>query len=53
MFRHLITSINYQKLIEMQANQECGRLSKNEIKGQYKNPTTANQKKKVRKIEKK
>lgn len=45
-----ITSINYPKLIKMQANQECGRISKKEIRGQYKNPVVANQKKKIIKI---
>ena len=50
MFRHWITSINYQKLIEMQANQETGRLSKKELKNQYKDPTATNQRKKIIKI---
>ena len=50
MFRHWITSINYQKLIEVQANQVNGHLSKKEVKGQYKNPTVDNQRKKIIKI---
>lgn len=45
-----ITSINYKELIKRQANQECGRISKKEIRGQYKSPVVASQKKKVIKI---
>ena len=50
MFRHLITSIDIQKFIELGANQITGRVSKKEIKNQYKNPNTPNQRKKIIKI---
>ena len=50
MFRHLITSINMPEFIKMQANQTTGRLSKKEVKNQYKNPATASQRKKIIKI---
>lgn len=50
MLRNWLTTINYEQLIKMQANQECGRISRKEIKGQYKSPMVASQKKKTIKI---
>lgn len=50
MFRHWITSIDYKKFIELNANQVTGRLSKKERQGQYKNPVAVNQRKKIIKI---
>lgn len=50
MFRHLITSVNISELIKMQSNQVTGRISKQEIKGNYKNPASNNQRNKVRKM---
>jgi len=50
MFRHLITTINYEQLIKMQANKQCGRVSKKQIRGKYKNPQVVSQKNKIIKI---
>lgn len=50
MLRHFITSINYSKLIETQANQVVGHLSKKEAKGVYASPSVINQRKKIIKI---
>lgn len=50
MFRHLMISINMPEFIKIQANQITSCLSKKKIKSQYKNPTTASQRKKIIKI---
>ena len=50
MFRHWITSINYQKLIEMDANKVTGRLSKGEVRGKYNNPNASSKRNKIIKI---
>lgn len=50
MLRHWLTTINYEQLIKMQANQLCGHISKKEIRGKYKNPQVASQKSKIIKI---
>lgn len=50
MLRHWITFIDYPKLIEMQANQVTGRISKQELRCQYKEPNTSNKRNKIIKI---
>lgn len=44
------TSINIPELIKLQSNQITGRISKQEIKSNYKNPTVTSQRNKVRKM---
>ena len=50
MFRHFITSINYQKLIEMDANKVTGYISKEESRNKYKNPNASSKRNKIIKI---
>lgn len=44
MFKQYITSINYKKLIELQAKSCCTRLSVNNVCGQVKAPKVINTK---------
>lgn len=51
MFEHFITTIDYKKLIEMQANNEVARFSKDGFNSKSKNQTNLNKvTTKVRKI---
>jgi len=43
-----MTSINVPEIIRLQSNQVTGRISKKEIKSNYKNPVVPNQRKKIR-----
>ena len=43
-----MTSINVPEIIRLQSNQITGRISKQKVKSNYKNPVVANQRKKVR-----
>ena len=43
-----MTSINVPEIIRLQSNQITGRISRKEIKSKYKNPVTANQRRKIR-----